>query len=472
MVLGGYPILWGAAQTLDNKLIEQVFQEHMSKLTGASNIAFLIESPVSSYAYNADICMVPGSIIKLVITALFLEVYGKDPKFYTKIYQKNPSIYTLFFEGDPSLNEEDVVKLLNKISADEKKLKIEVATSMAFFPELSPDWMIEDIPSSYIGPISPFQISDGRLNFKVRSALGGNGNRQPIVEMPVVYPYRYEGVGNNQYLEARWEGNASPILVLKGALPDGDNVFEDSISVPSSKTYLERLIKQWAAEKQYDVEIEFMASGKLQSAGTLITEHASGDFVNLLKETLSSSNNAFYDLLFFKLAEHGRDVTTTTWEEAGIAFMAKLKEGITALDWSPWYIRDGAGLSFKNTVRGKDLMAFLKWMRKSEDWPLWAEILPKPGSGTLKRKFNAIEDYLMGKPGTLSGVRNFMGFLHFKVKGDDSVEEEFWPVVLLVNHGFEATFQKFGWQQELMKEIVEKNLSLMKTKNPIAKAEI
>lgn len=443
-----------ANEPFNSQTLESIFQAEAAKAPYLPNISFLIEASGVSYAHLPDLYVVPGSVIKLIIAALYLEIFGLEQRFQTSLFYKNASTYQLFFAGDPSLKEEDVVRLLNHIPLEEKHLNLEIATSMAAFPEQSPDWMIEDFPSSYIGPISPYQLNDGRLKFKL-TTLQKDGVLLPSVEMPVAYPYQYVNQGSMQYLESQWVKEKDGLqLRFEGALPLENHVFEGSISALSSKAYLERLIEQWATQKGREVKVIFLPKKIIVPEGKKIAIHESYDLKLLLKESLASSNNAFYDLLFFKIAQEGLDVDFMTWELASEKVKENLKKFIPAIDWNAWNVRDGAGLSFKNSMRGKDLMSFLQWIQKSKWLPVWKEILPKPGSGTMKRKFIGLENHLMGKSGLLSGVETFAGFLYFESQVSASSEPIFWPVVLAVNHGFDPMFKKFTWHESLLKNIV------------------
>lgn len=447
----------GAAENLKRNVIEEIFRQEAQKVPYLPNVSFLIDAGDSSYAHLPDLYIVPGSVIKLIIVALYLEMYGVNQKFTTSLFSKNNSTYQLFFEGDPNLKEDDVIALLNHIPLEDKQLTIEIATSMSAFPEQSPEWMMEDMPSSYVGPISPYQLNDGRLKFKIKT-IEKEGHVSPLAEMPVSFPYEYVGSGE-QYLEASWIEEGGPKLQFHGALPLVDHAFESSISVLSSRGYLERLIHQWASSKGYDVKVIFLPKKISAPDGKKIAIHESIDLKNLLKESLASSNNAFYDLLFFKIAQEGVKEEFMTWDLAADEVKQKLKKFIPAIDWNSWNIRDGAGVLFKNSMRGKDLMIFLKWIQQTQWWPLWQEILPRPGFGTMKRKFISLQNHLMGKSGLLSGVEVFAGFLYCDAHKESSSEVIFWPVVLAVNHGFDPIFRKFIWHESLLKNIVDRAMN-------------
>jgi D-alanyl-D-alanine carboxypeptidase len=149
--------------------VKSFLDDTFQSLKNGPNAVFMIEAPGFQYTYQEDLAIIPGSLQKLLVALLAWRIWGPGHTFTTTLSQINTYEFLLNCKGDPTLTHESIAQFLSETMAATPKATLHITSPLPQFPETSPDWMLEDFPSSYVGTISPYQLDNGRLPYKINA---------------------------------------------------------------------------------------------------------------------------------------------------------------------------------------------------------------------------------------------------------------------------------------------------------------
>ncbi|HCE97992.1 MAG TPA: D-alanyl-D-alanine carboxypeptidase/D-alanyl-D-alanine-endopeptidase [Elusimicrobia bacterium] len=393
-------------------------------------------------AYNAQKNLIPGSILKIFVTAAAFDRLGPDYKIKTAVYYAggivngflNGNIY-IEGGGDPSLGSQlikDAIPLEEtfKMWAAAVKAKgINVINGSVVgydtsFESVQPgSWAWEDIGNYYAAQASALTINDNlyKLYFKPSDSVGGKA--EVLRTEPFQADLKFEnhmltgprGSGDNGYIFAFPEQNAA---VLRGSIPQGGDEFfiKGALSDPalfaaqSFNAYLARAGIN-ANKKPYKI------SEPIKDARwILITETQGAPLENIIRIANKRSFNLYAELMLRQLAAaQGLKGTDDNGLEIVKSFLAAQK-----VDVSEMKLVDASGLSRVDTAKAENFTDLLCSVSKKKYFEAFRDTLVFPAdpeaTGHIKRMGGNtyLASGLRVKSGSLNGVRAYTGYLKTK----------------------------------------------------------
>ncbi len=310
--------------------------------------------------------VVPASTLKSMWAVILLNTLGPNYRIPTYVATKGNALL-LRFTGDFTLS---FRKLDSVVSEKVGKMQGKTVYVLISFPRWGDrygyGWAWDDIKFRRVSPITPVSINWG-----------------------IVKPDTALGIALDTTL--------SPDSVFIGdtlaLIPKRRYRYSDPLA------FVEYAVRRAAAKSGKRVKIEVRESDSFTFAGFKEVDTLySPPLVELLRPILTYSMNFAMDML---VAHHSGGITN-----AGRFFrdfMGRLGMDTTA------YIFDGSGLSRYNLIRALDAVYLVCAGARGID-SLVKEVLPSPGSGTLKRRLLEFRDMVHAKTGTLFGVSALLGF--------------------------------------------------------------
>ncbi len=307
-------------------------------------------------AHNADLPLVPASIMKCVSTATLLDEVGPDWRFLTPVYM-NGHISdgtlegNLLIEGsgDPSLGSKneppsadfisEIVEALKKNGITRISGKIIIDESLWTGPAQNPQWATGDLSQSYGTGTHAFNFAD--------NASGKSSVKNPA---------------------AGFESKLKSALATAG-------------------------IK--------------LVGGQVESKKKVkLGEHRSAPVDEIMRSCMMRSDNQFAEALFRTASL--RDGGKGSFESASSTVSRHWREKGSPMNGVK--IVDGSGLSRANKVTARFMASVLRKMAPN---PYYASFFPLAGQeGTLK-KFLAdtpLDSYIALKTGSMNGIQCYAGY--------------------------------------------------------------
>lgn len=339
--------------------------------------------------YNAQLPLVPASIMKSVTTAALSETYPYNHQLTTNVYYDGAISNSVLDGniiivggGDPSLGdgrhkdqsdlEEDIAKKLRSLGVVRVKGDIKIDDSFLAGPSTHPSWGTGDLSQSY-------------------------------------------GTGSHAF---NYQGNANG----KAAVRDPGSVFR------------KKLIAALSANG-----ITYEASS-LPSSGNkkLLLSYKSPRLSDLMRSCMFRSDNLYAET-FLRLFGKKRGTDGSTDQAA------RIEEQLWDMKDYPLdgvQIVDGSGLSRRNRVTAEFMGAMLKDHMND---PVYVSLFPLVGAeGTVRGflKDTRLQEYLCMKTGSMNGIQCYAGYV---------VDEDFMPThaVVFIANGlknrdvYRADLQKF-----------------------------
>jgi len=307
-------------------------------------------------SHNADLPLIPASIMKCVTTATLLNKVGNTFRYETPVYVTGKvkdgvldGDILVVASGDPSVNTRnepespDIVnEIVNRLS--EMKVRtvrggITVDERDFLGPAINPTWASGDLPHSY-------------------------------------------GTGSHGF---NFEDNASG----KKSVAEPSNVFKTRL-----RTALERA--------GISILEEETGGGKHHKIG----EHRSATVDEIMRSCMMRSDNQFAEAMLRTVGlKYGDDGSTATGASEETDYWRHQKAHMDGVN-----IVDGSGLSRSNRVTARFMADVLGHMAGN---PYYASFFPLAGQeGTLKRFLSgtALEGYIAMKTGSMSGIQCYAGY--------------------------------------------------------------
>jgi D-alanyl-D-alanine carboxypeptidase/D-alanyl-D-alanine-endopeptidase (penicillin-binding protein 4) len=309
--------------------------------------------------HNADLPLIPASIMKCVTTATLLEKVGENYHYTTDVYTtgkvRNGILKGNLIAvgaGDPSLNSqylkdggnivEEIAEALRRAEIDTIVGTIRVDESIFSGPAINPLWAAGDLPNAY-------------------------------------------GTGSHGF---NFEDNASG----KSSVKDPSAVFRTRL-----RTTLAR----------YGIAILNDSSASTDSRRQKLMSHESLTIDEIMRSCMMRSDNQYAEAMLRTFAalsgkpgnaEEGAKLEIEKWKQ----HKAPL-EGVN--------IVDGSGLSRSNRMTARFMTYMLS--RMSEN-PYYASFFPLAGQEGTLRKFLAgtkLDSYVAMKTGSMNGIQCYAGYL-------------------------------------------------------------
>lgn len=331
--------------------------------------------------YNSETSMTPASILKCVTCATALNILGPDFRFATEFFLVGPS------------PREGVAEMIVKASADP-------TTGSREFPATShlPDsisFALKNIGINYIG-------GGIRIDGAILPDSGGIVPQWEVEDISHSY-----GVG---LYPVNWY----------------DNYFQEDLIIPDPPHYFRQLMMENFNTNEIDIDEKYVAADSIPGTNDtlFVYRHFSPSAKQIMRSLMVRSDNLMAEgiLRAIRPYEH-RDSAIWTMRNHWI------NKGID-LEFSR--ILDGNGLARGNSISARQIGKILTSMTKSGYCDVYLQLFPLAGKqGTVARflKGTRLEERLLLKSGTMSGVHCYAGYLLNKKGGKPTH-----TVVIMVNN--------------------------------------
>lgn len=194
-------------------------------------------------------------------------------------------------------------------------------------------------------------------------------------------------------------------------------VSESAFAREASRAAGERLRDLLGESRGIEICGDVRFSARTRAPGVQVARRLSPPLGSIVRRVLHSSINLHSDLLLLHL---GHQVNGELTLDAGIS-AARAWLASTGAPLDGFRMFDGSGLSHRNRMTARQLVAVLRHMDDSPAAAAWREALPLAGrSGTLSHRMKGTpaEGNLRGKTGTLTGAASLSGYVTSRGTGD------------------------------------------------------
>ena len=402
---------------------------------------------------NPDLLFIPGSNMKLPVTATALGILGPDYRWQTTFFSPvlpvdgvlDGHLY-LPAAGDPTLGEpfhesskgalEALADSLLAAGVNEVTGRLVIDVSAWDSTSVPESWMVEDLPVSTGATGGAFVVHLGQLEIQVRGA-----DRAGVAASVDWTPRGRDleiGGGSSPFVEHRVdtlaEGGISDLRA--SFLPESRRwLLEGAVTVNEVRTLslpardpvrlgvaaLARALADRGVEVTNGAEIIWnrdlpfetaCASGRVASCPEMlrIAGMPSPPLIEVVSAILGPSQNWMTEQLVRTLgAETG---TEGSWSEGfsviGSHLEAEAQVGSRDVHWE-----DGSGLSNHNLISPRALVSILQYARRQPWGPAFRDGLAQPGleDTTLSSRLEELERRVFAKTGSLSHVNSLSGYL-------------------------------------------------------------
>jgi len=384
------------------------------------------------YSYDAGKLLVPASNMKIITSAVALDMLGPDYRYETRFLANGPvrdgvldGDLLVVGRGDPSVSDNmqgDAMIPLRGI-ADSiwnrgvRRIRGRVLPAGDAFPDATAGaaWSWEDLDFSYGAKIDELLFNEGFSEIKVTGgARPGDSVRVrtsptrtfPAVRVTATTIARGTGRDSVARLEAILD-TAANVFVLSGTIPAGDT---STVEV----THRDPDLAFIAAVREAVTDRGIVVTGdsapsptpRLDSLAVLRSPALS----QILTAFLKPSQNQIGEMLFKTIALQRTDT--------GTARVARRIVGERLRQWGAatngFQVMDGSGLSRQDLVSPETIVRVLDAMRRGPHFQVYYDALPVAGiDGTLRGRMRSTtaEANVRGKTGTLSNVRSLSGYV-------------------------------------------------------------
>ncbi|MFQ5779084.1 MAG: D-alanyl-D-alanine carboxypeptidase/D-alanyl-D-alanine-endopeptidase [Terriglobia bacterium] len=425
------------------------------------------------YAHNANRYFLPASATKLFTTAAALDLLGPDYQFRTlvgaraRIDRSGRLLGNLFFVGggDPDLGgcslphtsekedgeqpDCDPTEILDRLAAQVAARGVQTVTGnlvidQRFFAAepYPPDWAVGDLLWGYGAPVRALSLADNALTLTVEPGERVNDPGRVMLE-PFTRLYRVENrtwtalPGSETLLWVRRDPG-SHALEISGPVALDENVREIKVAVEEPGKFIGELFRAALARQGVRVlgrtEVRFSSAPPFTGTGApvvpiILAEHLSLPLVEDVTLINKISQNLHAEMLLRHLGQREppeaalrerprrpyqppprrADGSTEAGLEVLRAWLANA--GIDPDDVS---LTDGSGLSRRNLVTPRAVVALLRYVEARPWAPLLRSSLPVAGvDGTLETwgQNTTLRGRVRAKTGSLGHTRVLAGYL-------------------------------------------------------------
>lgn len=394
---------------------------------------------------NARLALIPASSLKTLITATALEILGPEFQFTTEL-RSNAQLnddglldgdLIIKGGGDPTLSLDELEHLAMELQLlGLKSITGNVIGDASLFPEtIGGDyWDWSDVGNGYGSPCAGLNLNHNRYTAHLQAGQKEGDPAKFIIAKPALPEVTFTnrvttGPANSGDRVRLYAGPFATEIRLHGTIPFGSNDFPIDGAAPNPALFtahhLDRLLR---AAEEAKVTIGSPPTATYHQAADaehpLIT-HSSPPLRGILPHLHAVSDNHEAECLYRYLGIHTKQNPATAirahWKKRG-------------LELPSLRLVDGSGLGRANTISAHDLARLQHFAKAGPHGKLFHDSL-----------IVAMEGSLHYKPGAMSGIRSYTGF----IKGRSGKEYSF---ALLYNHALNsAAITK--WTNQLLQSV-------------------
>ncbi|MBP3950448.1 D-alanyl-D-alanine carboxypeptidase/D-alanyl-D-alanine-endopeptidase [Bacillus suaedae] len=384
------------------------------------------------YQNNGDNRLHPASNLKLITSAMALELLGVEHRFETEFRTDGEQHWSildgdLYIKGggDPSLTMTDIEDMVLALKSQGiKVLKGDLIADDSRYDSIrhSKDLPWSDEETYYGSAISALTVAaeegsdTGTVAVEVNSSehVGGKANIRLVPAygtMSIVNNTKMVSEDNIETIAITRE-HGEETLYISGEFPKNHEAIQQIISVWNPTDYVIRLVDQ-ALKKHNIIHLGHSLRKKTPSQSDVLISHQSEPLGKLIVPLMKYSNNSYAEIFVKEIGKVcGRN---GSWQKGIELEKEKLQQ--LGIDTDKIVIRDGSGLSHINLVTANTVTNLLFEIQKYPWFHTYLEALPIAGvqrkeiGGTLRHRLGKTKGRVQAKTGTISTVTALSGYL-------------------------------------------------------------
>lgn len=395
---------------------------------GATQVALVVDVVTGEVVYEYDSWrrVTPASLTKLFTTAAVFTEYGPLETFKTDIYW-NANDATLVVKGscDPTIGSKYLQKNTIKSIAEQISAtlggettieKLIVDESYMSGVKYVSKRLWEDMGNYYGAACGPININDNTFAVTLSSPKEyGNECRVETTDSKSVadvesYVRSYSGRSDSAYLY----GIDADCMYISGAIPAGRRNFKVKGAIPDPSAEFLSLFSDCLRQKGTSVREVQILKTSVGLLGEHIARIGSPTIFEISQQTNRKSLNLYADALWLKFGEdNGRTSVDSS--------VKRLNGFVEHATGEKALLYDGAGLSPMNKTTAAQVVKLLRYMANSTYAEDYINTLAVAGcNGTLANfcKSTPLDGSIMGKSGSMSGVRGYAGYVKIENAND------------------------------------------------------
>jgi D-alanyl-D-alanine carboxypeptidase/D-alanyl-D-alanine-endopeptidase (penicillin-binding protein 4) len=401
------------------------------------------ETGATLYEKNANDYFLPASNMKLLTTALALDILGLEYRFPTTV-ETNGTLtpdgklsgdLILVGRGDPNLSnrkfpyetkeefdgppEKALAELADAVAArGVKEIAGDVVGDDSYFPrERYPDgWEIDDMVWEYGAAISAIVVDDNTVTLTLTPAEKAGGAVTAVVEpatQEFVVKNEVTTIGAKEKPDLRlMREPGGDTVIVSGVMPAGSAPRKMVLAIQEPALHAANLLAQLLKDRGIKVGGTVRAVHEPEpgeAAQTVLAEHLSIPLKDSVKLVNKISQNLHTEVLLRTAArQQGRWATPEDLQKFPQAFY--VKAGIPDGDVIQ---TDGSGLSRHDLVTPRAFVALLAYAQKQAWFSAFLASLPVAGAdGTLNERMKEppLAGKIHAKTGSVTHVRSLSGY--------------------------------------------------------------
>jgi len=378
------------------------------------------------YEYNPDTPMIPASNMKLLTTAVALDMLGARFELRTRLAVKGDTL-AIIGGGDPALGDPRLAerndravtetfaawaRTLRDTGMAARVRKLLFDDSIFDGQRRHPGWPANEYQKWYCAPVGGLNFHDNCVDAVAAPAASGKvviGLRPACSLFEIVNRCRVGPEGNPIVWrpQGTWKLIFSQRCAKRVELPP--------VTVPDpglfAATVLRDTIRQecgvhLAGPERVQIRD---ATGRL-AEGWRVVASVGTPIMDVIERCNTDSQNLFAECLF-KLCGAAATGGVGSWPAGRVAVMQFLRR--YELPRTGIVVDDGSGLSAANRVSARLLAMLLCEMFARPDWAAWRDTLAVAGrTGTLRKRFaSVLAGKVFAKTGYIRGVSALSGYL-------------------------------------------------------------
>lgn len=339
---------------------------------------------------------IPGSTLKLLVSAAAIEHLPSDMRIPTELYIKGDVVngvlngdVVLKGYGDPSLTKNQLDQLAKSlVKKGIRNVTGNIIVDDTYFDQvrLGTSWMWDDEPFPNSAQIGALSVNGNTIQVKVMPSRLGQEPRVSISPAPAYVKVINQAItekGDNQNLTIT-RTRAKNEIIITGKIGKDHPGFGVKRTIADPHLFTGAVFKESLQKQGISTEKEAsILPGTISSEAARISEVTSAPIDKLLQHMIKKSDNFYAEMLLKELGARQLNEGST---KAGIQVIQQFARNHAGMDLNFRQV-DGSGLSKMDVISPNHFIQLLKTMDQHPSRDRFWSLLPIAGvDGTLKNR--------------------------------------------------------------------------------------